>query len=107
MTSSAFLVVFVTASSSDEAHRIAGTLVEEGIAACVNVVPAVASVYRWKGKIVRDDEVLLIIKTSQARFGELERRVLELHSYDVPEIVGLDIAAVSDGYADFLGQSLG
>jgi uncharacterized protein involved in tolerance to divalent cations len=107
MASHEYLVVFITASGAQEADRIAGALVEEGLAACVNVVGGVSSVYRWKGEIVRDEEALLIVKTSRGRFEELERRVLELHSYDVPEIVGVDAVAVSDGYASFLGESLG
>ena len=107
MSPDSYLAVFITASSKDEAGRIAGALVEEGIAACVNVVEGVASVYRWKEEVVREDEVLMIVKTSRSRFGQLERRVQELHSYDVPEVVGVDIAALADGYAGFLRDALG
>ncbi len=101
-----FLAVFITASSADEADRLAGALVEESLAACVNIVGACRSVYRWEGKVVRDDEVLLLAKTSRDRFPELERRVRELHSYDVPEIIGVELAEVSGEYGDFLRDAL-
>ena len=101
-----FLAVFITASNVEEADRIAEALVQESLAACVNIVAGCRSVYRWENKVVRDDEVLLIAKTSRARFSELERRVRELHSYDVPEIIGVDLAEVASGYADFLRDAL-
>lgn len=92
-------VVFVTVGKREEAERIASTLVEEKLAACCNLVPAVQSVYRWQGKICRDEETLMIVKTRQALFGALRARVAELHSYDVPEIISLPIAA---GHAPYL-----
>ena len=102
-----FLTVFITASSIDEANRLADALVEESLAACVNIVGPCRSVYRWEGKVVHDDEVFLVAKTSRARFSRLERRVRELHSYDVPEIIGVELVEVSAGYADFLRDTLG
>lgn len=101
-----YLVVFVTASGTEEAERIAEALVTESLAACVNVVVGCRSVYRWKGELVRDEEVLLVIKTSRNRFAELERRVTELHSYEVPEVIGIEVGAVSAGYAAFLEENL-
>ena len=75
---------------------------EERLAACVNVVPGVRSVYRWEGAIQRDEEVLMIVKTASAAFHELEARVHELHPYDVPEVLGLPPRAISSGYLKFL-----
>lgn len=107
MTASGYLAVFITASSTAEADTIAGALVDEGLAACVNIVPACRSVYKWKGEVVRDDEVLLMVKTSRRHFERLERRVTELHSYDVPEVIGVELQSVAGGYAGFLRDSLG
>jgi len=101
-----YLVVFVTASGSEEAERIAEALVTESLAACVNIVDGCRSIYRWKGELVRDEEALLVVKTSRSRFQRLERRVTELHSYDVPEVIGVDVGAVSPGYAAFLEENL-
>lgn len=93
------LVVLVTAGDTETADRIAATLVEEKLAACVTIVKNVRSVYRWKGAVEVDDEQLLIIKTWSDRFDVLEARVLELHGYDVPEIVALPI---DGGHAPYL-----
>ena len=99
------LVVFVTSSDTGEAARLADTLVSEQLAACVNVVPGIESVYRWEGKITRDIETLLIIKTTDARYAELERRVKELHSYTTPEVVALRIERGSEQYLSWLRAS--
>jgi periplasmic divalent cation tolerance protein len=101
------LVVLVTCGSAREAGRIAQTLVEERLAACVNIqkVP-VLSVYRWKGKVEHAREVLLVIKTSARHFANLERRIRQIHSYETPEIVALPIAAASRPYLAWLDESL-
>jgi periplasmic divalent cation tolerance protein len=88
------LIVLVTASTEKEAVSIAQALVEREEAACVNVVPMVRSIYRWKGKIWNETEQLLMIKTTAAAFEGLKRTVKELHSYELPEILAL---AVADG----------
>jgi periplasmic divalent cation tolerance protein len=101
------LVVLVTCANRREAKRIARALVEEKLAACVNIHEArVLSVYRWKGKMEQTREVLLVIKTSQAVFSRLERRVKQLHSYETPEIVGLPIVAGSRAYLDWIDESI-
>lgn len=102
----AYIVVLVTAPNTEEAEKIAEALVEERLAACVNVLPGCRSVYRWEGELQRDDEVLMVIKSHRARFADLERRVTELHSYDVPEVIALDLAGISAGYRAFLDDSL-
>jgi periplasmic divalent cation tolerance protein len=101
------LVVFVTCGNAREAQRIARTLVEERLAACVNIhQAAVRSVYRWKGKVEQAREVLLAIKTSSRLFSRLERRVRVLHSYDTPEIIALPIAAGSRPYLAWVSESV-
>jgi periplasmic divalent cation tolerance protein len=92
------IVIFVTCPES-ESDRIASQLVDEQIAACVNIVPGVTSIYRWQGKVSRDLEHLLIIKTEQNMWQTLEKRVRELHPYDVPEIIQCPI---DNGYAPYL-----
>ena len=101
------LVALVNCANSHEAERIARALVTERLAACVNVHQApVRSVYRWKGKLQSAREVPLVIKTSRRLFGRLERRVRQLHSYQLPEIIALPITAGSEAYLDWLEESL-
>ena len=101
------LVVLVTCRSAREAERIASRLVQTRLAACGNIVRSpVRSVYRWKDKIESAREVLLVIKTSRRRFAELQAAIKHLHSYEVPEIIALPIAAGSQGYLSWLAESL-
>jgi periplasmic divalent cation tolerance protein len=88
-----FISVHITASSRVEAEKIADALIEGKLAACVNMVPGVHSIYRWEGKVETADEVLLIAKTRADLFGPLSARVKALHSYSAPCIVALPIAA--------------
>jgi periplasmic divalent cation tolerance protein len=85
------LVVLCTCGDEPEAMRIANALIEERAAACVNVLPAVQSVYRWREKIETAQEILLIVKTTRERFAAVERKIVELHSYDTPEIIALPV----------------
>lgn len=85
------LVVLITVPDQDQAYRLAKTVVEENLAACVNIIPAVRSVYRWKGEICDDPECLLVAKTTRAAFPLLEARVKALHSYEVPEIIAVPV----------------
>lgn len=96
---SAYCVIFVTAGSRPEARRIARTLLERRLVACANIVPGVESHYWWKGKIDHAREWLLVMKTRRSRFRAVERAVKALHSYQVPEIIALPLAA---GQADYL-----
>lgn len=100
------LVVLVTCANASEAGRIAQTLVEERLAACVNVHAAALSIYRWQGKVERAREIPLTIKTSAGLFPRLERRIRELHSYDTPEIVALPVATGSRDYLLWIEASL-
>jgi periplasmic divalent cation tolerance protein len=98
------IIVYVTAGSAEEGERLARALVEEGLAACVNRVAPVQSVYRWEGKLEQSEEQLLIIKTKRSLFTALEKRVRELHSYAVPEIVALPIIEGSQDYLRWLAE---
>jgi periplasmic divalent cation tolerance protein len=101
-----FIVVFVTAGSSAEGERLARALVEERLAACVNRVAAVQSVYRWEGQVEESAEELLVIKTRAELFAALEKRVRELHSYAVPEVIALPIINGSESYLRWLGEQV-
>ncbi|MCK4428717.1 MAG: divalent-cation tolerance protein CutA [candidate division Zixibacteria bacterium] len=97
-----YIVVFVTAKSEKEGEKIAQSLLKEKLAACVNIVPGLKSVFRWKGKIGTQEEVLLLIKTKDRLFEKLKKRVIELHSYQVPEIIALGILAGFEKYLNWL-----
>ena len=95
----------MTAPSSEEAERIAEMLVKKKLAACVQVLPEMKSIYFWKGEVQRDNERLLLAKTTRANFEALEREVRAIHSYETPEIVALPIVAGSKDYLDWLVDS--
>lgn len=101
------IVVFSTASSAEEAEKIARVLVEERLAACVNVLPGARSVYRWKGAIESSEEWVLVIKSSRERFDRLRARLEKVHSYEVPEVVALAVVDGSKNYLNWLETELG
>ncbi len=101
-TSSAAIVVMITAGSREEAARLAEMLVGAHLAACVQILPEIESVYRWKGKVHRGPEVLLLAKTTAACFEVLEHEVRALHTYDTPEIVAVPVTSVSAPYLEWL-----
>jgi len=96
------LLVLVTAGSQAEAEAIAGALVAERLAACVNVVPGITSIYRWQGEVQRDQEWLLLVKSRRDVLEDLVRRVRELHSYDLPETIALPLVGGSAPYLAWL-----
>ena len=98
-------VVLTTTSSHDEARKIAHTLVERKLAACVNIVPLVESVYRWQDKVETAMEWLLLIKTQAASYERLHDAIQELHSYDLPECVMLEVDAGSHEYLKWIAES--
>ncbi|MGB8543173.1 MAG: divalent-cation tolerance protein CutA [Candidatus Acidiferrales bacterium] len=101
------IVVLVTCGSAKEARKIARAVVEKHLAACANVLSSpVQSVYRWKGRVESAKEFLLIIKTTKARFPKLKAEITRLHSYDVPEIIALRIAAGAPDYLTWISDSV-
>jgi periplasmic divalent cation tolerance protein len=100
------LVVLCTCPNASHAETISTALLEQQLAACVNRVSGVASMYRWEGRVEHDDEVLLVIKTSARHFGALERSIRELHPADVPEIIALPIVMGSQPYLDWIEESV-
>jgi periplasmic divalent cation tolerance protein len=101
------IIVFITASNDDEASKIAKALVEARLAGCVNVVKNIRSVYSWEGKVEDEPEVLMIAKTQKALFNDLMKKVKELHSYTVPEIIALPIVDGSEEYLKWLREVTG
>lgn len=99
------IIVFMTASNGEEAARLADMLVGAHLAACVQILPEMESVYRWQGKIERAPEILLLAKTTKSKFEELEREVRALHSYDTPEIIAVPVVAGSARYLEWLSAS--
>ncbi|MEK6336532.1 MAG: divalent-cation tolerance protein CutA [Acidobacteriota bacterium] len=96
------IVVIMTAANAEEAERIAEALVGARLAACVQLLPEIRSVYRWKGEVARDTEVLLLAKTILAKFDKLEQAVRAIHSYETPEIIALPVTAGSEPYLNWL-----
>jgi periplasmic divalent cation tolerance protein len=99
-------IALTTLASREAGETLAATLVEERFAACVNVIRGVASLYRWQGKVERDDEVLLLMKTTASGMEPLKARVLELHPYDTPEFLAFEAGAGSAGYLDWVADSV-
>ena len=104
MSDSKYQIVLSTCPDRETAGNIAAVVVEEGLAACVNIIPGLTSVYSWQGKICSDPELLMIMKTTAANYDRLESRITELHPYDVPEIVALSIDRGSPGYLNWISQ---
>ena len=104
--SSTPIVVFMTAASVDEARTIADHLVNSQLAACVQILPEIESVYRWKGEVQHDKEVLILAKTTAEKFEKLESEVRSLHSYETPEIVAVPMSNVSVPYFDWMVAQL-
>lgn len=102
------VIVLISCGNSLEARRIARALVERRLAACANILQSpVESIYRWKGNVESAKEYLIVAKTSRLRFEALRKQVQRLHSYDVPEIIALPIAAGSRDYLNWISESLG
>jgi periplasmic divalent cation tolerance protein len=100
------ILVLTTTSSKDEARKIGRALVEQRLAACVNIVPPVRSIYRWQGKIEEAEEWLLLAKTTRATFERVRKAILDLHSYEVPECISVSIDDGSREYLGWISQSV-
>lgn len=106
-SSNQLIVVITTFPNIEDAGRVAHSLVGEGLCACVNLVPQLRSIYKWKGEIVTNAEVLGIIKTTAAAHDALTARLRELHGYEVPEIVSIAADAVNEGYLRWVMEEVG
>jgi periplasmic divalent cation tolerance protein len=100
------LLILTTTESDAEARKIATTLVERRLAACVNIVPRVASVYRWQGKVEAAEEFLLIIKTVKAQQEQVQTAIRELHSYELPECLAIAVEGGSTEYLEWITDSV-
>lgn len=101
------IVVYITAPNEDEAARIAKALLEARLAGCVNIIRNIRSIYSWQGRIEDEPEVLMVVKTQKSLFEELSKKVRELHSYSVPEIIALPIVEGSQDYIRWLKEVTG
>jgi len=101
-----FAIILTTASGEKEGRSIANTLVEKQLAACVNIIPKISSVYRWEGQIQSESEVLLLIKTTKDLEAEVYREVQNVHSYDIPELITLPITNGSEPYLDWMTNAV-
>lgn len=99
------IVIYITSGSEEEAGNLANGLVTEGLAACVNIVPAIKSVYKWKGEICKDVEFLLIAKSRKSLMGEIIKWVKKKHSYENPEIIALPVIDGSKEYLRWVDDS--
>lgn len=100
------VIVYCTMPAGDVPATIARTVVDEKLAACVNLLPGVTSIYRWQGEVQQDVEVLAIIKTTAGGFEALRARLVELHPYDCPEVIGLPVTAGHAPYLDWVAESV-
>jgi len=101
------LLVLCSVSSVEDGEFMARELVERRLAACVNLVPGVTSVYRWRGEVERSDEVLLLVKTTAERFEAVRDTIVKLHSYELPEVIAVDVKAGHEPYLAWLQESVG
>ena len=99
------MVIFCTVPDRESGERISRVLVEERLAACVNLLPGLTSIYRWQGQIHQDTECLLLIKSTGARFEVLADRLRGLHPYDVPEIIALPVSAGDPAYLNWITEN--
>jgi periplasmic divalent cation tolerance protein len=98
------MLVFTTLPSADKGAELARTLVEERLAACANLIPAVRSIYRWEGKIHDENEVVMLIKTRAENIERLKARILELHPYEVPEVLAVPVESGYQAYLDWISH---
>jgi periplasmic divalent cation tolerance protein len=98
------MLVFTTLPSAEAAADLAKAVVGEKLAACANLLPAVRSIYRWQGRVQDESEVLVLFKTRQEHFERLKARLLELHPYEIPEVLAVPVEQGYQAYLDWLGQ---
>ncbi|MCF6354832.1 MAG: divalent-cation tolerance protein CutA [Candidatus Polarisedimenticolaceae bacterium] len=98
------LVTLCTCPSQAVAEEIANALVEQGVAACINIIPTITSIYKWQGRLERSDEVLMLIKTDRSRYPDLEQALTTLHPYELPEIIAVPVEQGLAGYLNWVTQ---
>ncbi len=104
--STQFMAVFVTVPTPSDADLIGSQVVKKGLAACANVIPGITSIYKWKGKIEKGNEVLIMFKTASSRYQALEQLVRRLHRYDIPEVIGVGIDCGFTQYLEWISQNV-
>ena len=102
ITKSEIIIVFVTVPGLREGSRISKAILTSRLAACVNVIPGVQSMYQWKGKIVREKEAMLVMKTTRIRYRKLEQKIKKLHPYEVPEVIAIPLICGSSQYIEWV-----
>lgn len=102
---SEYILIFSTISSKDEADKLAKTLVDQKLAACVNIIRGISSIYEWKDKICIDDEILLLIKSRKDLFDEIKSAIISLHPYELPEIISIPIIDGLDPYLKWIDEN--
>ncbi len=106
MKRSGCIAIFTTCSAEKEAERIAGELIKKRLIACANIIRGVRSIFRWKGRVEKTEEALLIMKSSKKNFSRIESVIKGLHSYEVPEIVSFSLDEASDNYLRWIRESV-
>jgi periplasmic divalent cation tolerance protein len=101
-----YILIFITSANKKEAERIAQELIKHKLAACVNIVKDIKSVFWWQARVDKADEILLIAKSTKAKFNRIVKKVKSLHSYDVPEIIALPIIAGNKGYLEWIDEAV-
>ena len=101
------IVVVCTMPSEDQAQEMARTLLQERLCACVNILPGVRSLYSWQGNLNEDSEVICLLKTERDRFEALKSRILELHPYELPEVIALPVVLAHKPYLDWIRKTTG
>lgn len=104
---SGYIVVLSTVPSEDEAEKLSKEMIKKGLAACVNIVPKIRSIYKWKGKVYNEKEILLIMKSKKEKFKEIIEFINNNHSYEVPEVISLSISSGSKRYLAWIDENCG
>lgn len=100
------ILVYINFPTKESARQIGTVLIEEQLAACVNIIPSVESIYRWKGEVCNETEVMLIAKTTSSRYSQVEARVIELHPYDTPEVIAQNLDKGSESYLNWVQDQM-
>jgi len=106
ITKNEIVMVFVTVPSLREASRISKAVLTSRLAACVNVIPGIQSMYQWKGKIVQEKEAMLVLKTTRLRYRKLEEKIKELHPYEAPEVIAIPLICGSSQYIEWVTREV-